>query len=94
MSKDLTEAEVMGRAPPPPVFVVYGPVNSECSFGTIGAWQAFMDALIGRLANDQAGLRSFFGCNEHVMDGLDEQPQYRKAVAVIRAQFAKAMGEG
>lgn len=96
MIDELTEAEVMQDSGfgPPPVFVGYGPDNSEVTFGTIGAWQRFMDRVIGLLGEDQAGLRVFFGHNKLVMNSLDEQPQYSKAVAVIRAQFARAMGEG
>ncbi len=96
MSENLTEAEVMQDSGfgPPPVFVGYGPDNNEVTFGTIGAWQAFMDRVIGLLGEDQAGLRGFFGHNKLVMNSLEEQPQYRKAVAVIRAQFVRAMREG
>ncbi len=102
MSDHPTETEVMGNEPPgeghagfgpPSAFIAYDLDSTEKTFGTIGAWQAFMDAMIGFLNNDQAGLRLFHGRNEPVMDALEQQPQHRKAVDVIRAQFARAMGK-
>lgn len=94
MTEDLTEAEVMGRAPPEQVFFAYGPDNTEHPFGTIGAWQAFMDDLIWHLFGEEDRLRAFLEHNEDILNDLGQQPAFAKAVAVIRAQFARAMGEG
>ncbi len=94
MNEPPTEAEVMGRGEPPPVFPAYGPDNSEHTFGTIGAWQAFMDDLIWHLFGEEDRLRAFLERNEDILNDLGQQPGFAKAVNVIRAQFAKALGEG
>lgn len=102
MSDQPTESGAMGNEPPaadhagfgpPAAFIGYALDSTQVTFGTIGAWQAFMDGMIGFLNNDQAGLRLFYGRNEPVMDALEQQPQHRKAVDVIRAQFARAVGK-
>ena len=102
MSDQPTESEVMGNGPPaaghagfgpPAAFIAHSPNNTELTFGTIGAWQAFLDAMIRYIGSNKSGLRLFFGRNEPVMDALEHQPQHRKAVGVIRQQFARAMGK-
>lgn len=94
MTEDLTEAEVMGRAPPGRVFVGYAPDNTKMTFGTIGAWQAFMDESIRQFSGFPVLLRNFFDLNEDTMNDLGQQPDFAKAVGVIRAQFTAALGEG
>ena len=100
MSEDITEAEIMGNAPSPPVFVAYGLHDTEHTFATIGAWQAFMDRGIKAWCPEDDArlqypgqLRAFFDRNESVMDALRQQPQHRKAVDVIQAQFTRALKE-
>ncbi len=94
MTADPTEADIMDRgAPPKQVFVVHYLSDTEQSFGTIGAWQAAMDMCVGCLAEEPARLRAFFDRNEDTLNDLGQQPAFAKAVGVIRAQFARAMGE-
>lgn len=96
MNESPTEAEVMGRGESPSVFVAYAPNSIKRKFGTIGTWQAFMAHVIQGFPEDEdpALLRSFFDLNEAIMDDLGQNPRFEKAVDVIRAQFAKALGEG
>ncbi len=97
MNDHPTEAEVMGRMPPEgqhaPVFRAVLPGGAEIPFTTIGEWQAFIYSTIQQLAGIQVQLRPFLELNETIMDDISQHPHFEKAVGVIRAQFAKALGE-
>ena len=105
MTNDPTETEIMGRAPAAEQgaadFRAVNPENTlTLTFGTIGRRQEYMDWVIQSFAGDQshagdpARLRAFFDHNAVVLDELDHNPRFEKAAGVIRAQFAKALGEG